>query len=117
MALHDWLPIQRVTRHIGLPDDAPVPVGVDEKRRAAAAVVERARKDLFGVDEVGAQTFAGDDAVVEGAALYAARLYARRETPAGLASYGEFGPAPVLRLDPDVERLLGLGRYAKPALG
>lgn len=45
-----------------------------------------------------------------GAVLLAARWFARRSSPAGFASFAELGPAYVSRTDPDVARLLGLGR-------
>ena len=74
------------------------------------------RPDLFRVVGGEAQTpDAVDHAdVVFGAQLLTARYWARRGSPTGLASFGEFGAAAVVRLDPDVERLLGVGRYAKP---
>lgn len=105
-----WLPAADVLGHLGI-DDPESAAGVDAERArlAAAAHVERARPDLFL-----AGVFTADAAVRYGAALLAARLYARKQSPAGLASYGEFGPAAVLRLDPDIERLVGIGRYAKP---
>ncbi len=92
----------------------------ERARLAAAAYVERVRPDLFTVTVSGADTlvtYDPDAAVVHGARLLAARLHARRSTPQGLASFGEFGPAGILRLDPDVERLLGVGRSATPAIG
>ena len=46
-----------------------------------------------------------------------ARLYARKGTPAGIATFGELGAATILRTDPDVQMLLGLGRYATPRIG
>lgn len=141
-ARHPWLPL----RDVGAPDDdtyvaglltwlqvagttpggagVPSPLaGVAELcRRAAARYCERQRPDLFPttVDAVtGAtvQTFAGDDDTVMAGLILAARLYARRSSPAGLASFGELGAAEVLRLDPDVGRLLGTGRHATPAVG
>lgn len=105
---HGWLPVDQVVD--GIPgSDA---TSIERHRLAAASFVEAHRRDLFvdGAGPVPAH-------VVEGAVLLAARLHARRSSPAGLASYGEFGPAAVLRFDADVERLLGIGRSAKPAVG
>lgn len=116
MALHDWLPLATVAEHVS-GDPADAPAGLDSARKAAAAQVERLRPDLFGVDGAGAQTFAGTDDVIEGAVLLTARIFARRQSPAGIANYGEFGAVPVLRFDSDVERLLGLGRYGRPRIG
>lgn len=91
-------------------------------RRAAARYCERQRPDLFPtvtVPDTGelVQGFAGDDDTIMAGLILAARLYARRSSPAGLASFGELGAAEVLRLDPDVGRLLGTGRHATPAVG
>jgi hypothetical protein len=49
-------------------------------------------------------------AVTLGTCLLAARWFARRGSPGGFASFGEFGPAYVRSTDPDVARLLGLDR-------
>ena len=55
--------------------------------------------------------------VERGANMLAARLYRRRESPAGVAAFGDLGPVYVQRNDPDVALLLNLGAYAKPAVG
>lgn len=112
---HDWLPLSTVlaAAQLGeLVEGSTTAVAVEAARTAAAVVVERARPDLLVGD-----TFLADEAVVFGAALQASRYFARRNSPTGLASYGDFGPAAVLRLDPDIERLIGVGRYAQPRIG
>lgn len=45
-----------------------------------------------------------------GAVLLAARLYARRGSPLGVASFGELGTAYVQRHDPDILSMLRLDR-------
>ena len=45
--------------------------------------------------------------VDQGKLLYAARLWKRRNSPEGVAGFGEFGVVRVAQLDPDVERLIG----------
>lgn len=115
-----WLPLDNVLRQLSLPADQADPqrADADSCRLAAAALVERARPDLVVVDAAGSASFPmADPDVVKGAELLAARLYARKGSPQGLASYGDFGPAPITRLDPDIERLLGVGRYGRPAVG
>lgn len=116
-----WLPVGVVLRQLGLPADQTGPqlVDAEDARVAAAAQVERARPDLVTVDATGVAVMVDpvDPDVIKAAQLLAARLYARKGSPQGLASYGDFGPAPVTRLDPDVERLLGVGRYDRPAVG
>lgn len=116
-----WLPIADVLDQLGVDvtDDAKV-ASIERTRKAAAALVERARPDLVTRDaaaETGWTFVPSDAAIVDGAVLLTARLFARRSSPAGLASFGEFGPAAVLRFDPDIERLIGVGRYARPGIG
>lgn len=57
------------------------------------------------------------DHIVLGAVLLAARLFSRRNSPSGVASFGDQGAVYVQRNDPDVAMLLGLGNYAPPAVG
>jgi len=107
-----WLPQATVDEFTGRQ------TGVDANRAAlartaAARWVERARPDL--VDAFLAGTV--DDDVVLGSAMLAARLYSRKGSPDGLAGYSEFGAARISRSDPDIERLLGLGRHAPPRIG
>lgn len=76
--------------------------------RVTAAVVSWVERNVV-VDDL------GHGAEHElGAILLAARLYARRGSPLGVAAFAELGAAYVSRHDPDVERLLGLG---KPKVG
>lgn len=105
--LETWLP---------LPADVPGSPGSHGARLAAAQLVRRARPDLFDATTV-PPTVPTDAAVIYGGQLLTARLWARRGSPAGIATFGEFGPGAILRLDPDVERLLGVGRYAPPRVG
>ena len=113
-----WLPLADVLRHVAASGaNVEQTADVDRVRLAAAAYVERLRPDLVKLDAGAVPRFLGGPDVVEGALLLAARLVARKASPTGLANYGEFGPATVMRLDPDVERLLGLGRYTRPRVG
>lgn len=115
-----WLSPGAVLAHLGADAASPNQPAVDAARLAAAAYVERVRPDLLTVVVTAdgtTVTWDGDAAVELGAVMLAARLYARRSSPQGLASFGEFGPGAILRLDPDVERLIGTGRHARPAVG
>lgn len=115
-----WLPQDVVLAQLGADVGAGNLPAVQAARLAAIAYVERVRPDLLTVVVTGGGTtvsWEGGPDVQLGAAMLAARLYARRSSPQGLASFGEFGPGAILRLDPDVERLLGTGRHARPALG
>lgn len=55
--------------------------------------------------------------VVEGATMLAARLFRRKESPAGVESMGPLGAVYVVKSDPDVALLLQLGPYAGPEVG
>lgn len=52
-----------------------------------------------------------------GADMMAGRLFRRRESPAGVAAFGDMGAVYVMRNDPDVAMLLGLGTWQSPGLG
>lgn len=54
---------------------------------------------------------------VFGADLLAARLYRRKDSPAGVVAFGVEGAAYVQRNDPDVALLLQMGAYAAPRVG
>lgn len=80
---------------------------------AACAVVERKRSDLWTdpdpEDDEDAPLFVADAAIRLGTAMLAHRLYARRSAPLGAAQFTEFGAGTILRYDPDIGRLLGIG--------
>lgn len=121
---YPWLPLSRCCRWLQVDEtDTELAAVVDDVRLAAAAWCQEQRPDLWvdvldvdGVTVIG-RTYTAPDQVAQAGVMATARLYARRSSPAGLASYGDFGAAEVLRLDPDVNRLLGTGRYAPWALG
>lgn len=114
---YSWLPAERVRRWLQLEGVATDPLEqvAEDCRRAAADYCQSMRPDLVVLGDPA--TFLATDKVVQAGVIVAARLYARRTSPAGLASYGEFGAAEVLRMDPDAERLLGVGRWASPVVG
>lgn len=116
--LHPWLPQAAVLSWLQLDAGDTLAAVAEWCRKAAAAYCERQRADLVVVDvAAGTATFTATDDVVMAGLIAAARLYARRSTPTGLASFGEFGASDILRLDPDVARLLGTGRHAGPRIG
>lgn len=79
---------------------------------AAAAYVEEVRPDFITGDTE--ELYAPTASVKFGAAMLAARLYERRGALLGVApSAGYEEAATIVRSDPDVERLLGIGR-ARP---
>jgi hypothetical protein len=52
--------------------------------------------------------------IQQAAVMQAARLFARRNSPTGVAAYSETGATFVSRWDPDVERLLRIGSWTPP---
>jgi anti-sigma factor RsiW len=52
-----------------------------------------------------------------GGLLLAARLYRRRNSPEGVATFTADGAMYVQRNDPDIGLLLGIGAYAPPVVG
>jgi len=53
--------------------------------------------------------------VVQGALMMAARFFTRRRSPTGVATYTDTGgPVFTPRWDPDVEKMLGIGKWAPP---
>lgn len=109
-----WLPAEDVKAALGRGLVEGSPQDLEDARVAAAAYVERYRPDLVWLDADKADV---PTDVWLGAVLMTNRLLARRGSPTGVAEFGEFGPASVLRTDPDVERLLGIGRYGRPVIG
>jgi len=107
---YEWLPLADFAAWLKSSDAAPGGP-VDALREEVADYVEANRPDLRPDELLG---FDPPPRVVLGAKMLGARLWARRGSPQGVASFAEFGPAEILRYDPDIQRLLGLGRYAKP---
>ena len=62
---------------------------------ARAKVADLVYPDLFDDDET-------QEAIV----LYASRLYKRRQSPEGVAGWGDLGVVRVMAIDPDINRLL-----------
>lgn len=58
-----------------------------------------------------------DPDVRHGAVMLAARVWRRRNSPAGVEALGELGPVYVSRNDPDLAMLLGLGNYRRLHVG
>ncbi|MFJ1461004.1 hypothetical protein [Nocardia sp. N2S4-5] len=52
-----------------------------------------------------------------GATMLAARMWRRRGTPSGVESAGEFGAFYVMRNDPDIAAMIGLGNHLPPKVG
>lgn len=55
--------------------------------------------------------------IVQGATMLAARLFRRKNSPAGVEAFGTDGAVYVSRTDPDIAQLLGLGTHQPPSVG
>lgn len=90
---------------------------------AACDYVEDKRPDLmvvtYDVDEVTVLSteFQATDRVKAGTVLLAHRLYQRRTSALGIVGVTSDAVASVLRDDPDIERMLGIGRHRKWSFG
>lgn len=81
---------------------------------AALAFVIRVRSDLNWEEESSSE-LPGPTADHElGVIRLAGRWHTRRRSPDGLIQSGELGSSRVPSVDPDIERLLGIGRYRGP---
>jgi hypothetical protein len=81
---------------------------------AAAEYVEAVRADLWTAGDPLADPpvlpeFTPGPRVTLGATMLAHRWYSRRASPLGVAGYAELGSSGILRYDPDIAKLLGLG--------
>lgn len=81
---------------------------------AACAWVEKRRSDLLIGDPA---VFTPGADVKLGTAMYALRLYTRRTSPLGASQNTEWGGSEILRQDPDIAKLLGIGPDGPPVFG
>lgn len=118
------------TEVAGLPEGGPATLaavkshlGITDARDDArlsgivAAVNAKVRRWPCSEVAVNVADWTGSEDVVEGATLLAARLFRRKNSPAGVETFGAEGAAYVMRMDPDVALLLGLGNHQRPAVG
>lgn len=87
----------------------------------AAAVepqVQRARPDQWVITDPdsGARTYTPDAEVYQAAVMLAARVARRRNSPSGIETMADT-VSYVSRYDPEIERALWQGHWAKPAVG
>jgi hypothetical protein len=113
-----WLPSADVRSNAGVAEGGPSDnLRLERIRQGVAEFVQDNRADLwFPAANDPDRVFAPTARVVEAALLMVSRLIARKSTPLGTQNYGEFAAA-ILRSDPDIGLMLGIGRNSKPALG
>lgn len=105
-----WLTATEVAAHAdvaGTPADPGV--SLTNACAAAEAFVERVRKDLSWPATGEAGDFTPPKDVKLGALMLAWRWYQRRNTPLGMIVSPTGDPIEMLRDDPDIARLIGLG--------
>lgn len=89
-----------------------LPTGKDPHLDACAGAVASliTRTDHLDPDNL-------DAAAHLGAVMLTARLYRRRNSPAGIEAVGDLGASYVSRYDADIARLLRLDAFAAPTVG
>lgn len=121
------------TQVVGLPVGGPTTVGLV---KAHLAITDAQDDDRLGeivaavnhvircwpcseqaVTDPVAANWDGAPDVREGATMLASRLWRRKNSPAGVESFGSLGATYVMRNDPDIALLLQLGPYAGPEVG
>lgn len=113
-----WPPqLQDLKDYVGVSDDRD-DVSLSVALHTAVSYVEDALAGEYNfAGTVGSLLPAPVGRVNAGTVLYAARLHNRRRSPDGMIDMGELGSARIPTFDPDVERLLGIGRWRTPMVG
>lgn len=124
-----WLVPSDVTGWLGLtraltPDET---TELDRVCVQTEAYVQRCRPDQYvpgdpddtdpDADPGPPGTFTPDGEVYQGAVMYAARQLRRRNSPAGVESFGDIGVTFVTKYDADIERALRTGGWSIPGVG
>ena len=97
-------------------DDTRDDVRLRQMLDAVASFVERVRPGFNYADDPLDERPAPTADLVLGVLRLAGRWHTRRRSPDGLVAMGELGSARVPSFDPDIERLLGIGRYRGPVI-
>lgn len=88
---------------------------IDAVCTQAEAYAARCRPEWLVTNPDGSTTYTPDDETYQGARMYAAREYRRRNSPAGIEVFGDVTSF-VVRFDPDIDRALQTGAYARPVI-
>lgn len=87
----------------------------DELDAIVAAVNSELR--TWRISEAAIDAGAWPARLERGATMLAGRLFRRKNSPAGVESFGSLGAAYVMRTDPDIAMLLKLGSWQRPQVG
>lgn len=99
------------------PGDTRDDVTLQSELDSAVAIVARVRKGAFQFDPTDPAQFtliAPTADITLGTLRLAGRWHARRRSPEGLVDLGDLGASRVPGSDPDIDRLLGIGRFRGP---
>lgn len=116
----EWLTLADLKHHKEIDlSDTRDDDNLTEALAAAMTFVERVRRGQFSFDgEPALDNLPVPTPDVKlGTLMLADRWNTRRRSPEGLISMGEMGSARVPSFDPDIDRLLRLGRHARPRVG
>jgi hypothetical protein len=113
---------------VGLPVGGPTSLALvkahlqisDARSDTALTTIVAAVNNLvrsMTVSQVAVDAATWPDRIVYGATMLAGRLFRRKNSPAGVESFGQLGAAYVMRNDPDIAQLLELGNYQNPQVG
>lgn len=81
---------------------------------SAVAYVQRVRPTFNYTNDPVSDDCPVTDDLWAGTLAYARRLFTRRRSPDGVISMGDLGVGRVPTVDPDIDRMLGIGRFAEP---
>jgi hypothetical protein len=119
----DWPPVlDELKEDLRSRGEDPVALDVDDDRLqtvldASVSFVRRVRP-RFNYDADLDSTFPDPTAdLVLGTVRLASRWHTRRRSPDALIEMGELGASRVPSFDPDIDRLLRIGRHALPVVG
>lgn len=109
----DWPPeLDALKRDIKVTDnrnDVQLQVQLD----AAVAFVERVHSGAYAFGDPFSPLPEPDADLVLGAVRLASRWYSRPRSPDGLVQAGDLGTSRIPTFDPDIDRMLKIGKYRK----
>jgi hypothetical protein len=113
-----WPPqLRELKGDLGVADDRD-DVALATVLGAAVEFVEQARGGDFNFTADPASTLPTPTALLFlGTVRLAGRWFNRRRSPDGLIDMGELGATRVPSVDPDIERMLVIGRFRAPMVG
>ena len=115
----EWVALADLKSQMGIADDdTRDDVVLERSLSAAVAFVERVHKGRYNFADDPTSTLpapTGD--IVLGALMLARRFKVRGNSPDGVIQLQEMGTARVASFDPDIDRLLRLGRHARAVVG